>query len=80
MSAVQFGVGLFPTESPRRMVELIKLAEDLGYTCAYVGDSQMIWREAYTILGAAAMATSRITLATGVTNPLTRDRSVIAAG
>jgi 5,10-methylenetetrahydromethanopterin reductase len=62
------------------MVTLTKLAEDLGYTCAYVGDSQMIWREAYTILGAAAMATSRITLATGVTNPLTRDPSVIAAG
>jgi 5,10-methylenetetrahydromethanopterin reductase len=61
------------------MVELTKLAEDLDYTCAYIGDSQMIWREAYTILGAAALATSRITLATGVTNPITRDPSVLAA-
>ena len=30
---VTFGLGLFPTESPRRMVELTKLAEDLGFSC-----------------------------------------------
>ena len=76
---VSIGIGLFPTEPPRRMVELTKLSEDLGYSCAYIGDSQMIWREAYTILGAAAMATSRIVLASGVTNPITRDPSVLAA-
>jgi 5,10-methylenetetrahydromethanopterin reductase len=62
------------------MVELITLAEQLGYGAVYVGDSQMIWREAYTILGAAALATSRITLAAGVTNPVTRDLGVVAAG
>src|SRR5919199_4378252 len=77
---VTFGLGLFPTESPRRMVELTRLAEDLGFACVYIGDSQMIWREAYVILGAAAMATSRVTLATGVTNPVTRDPTVVAAG
>ena len=62
------------------MVALIKLSEDLGFSCAYVGDSQMIWREAYVILGAAAMVTKKITLATGVTNPITRDLGVIAGG
>lgn len=77
--AIQFGVGLFPTESANRMVELTKLAEDTGYGCAYIGDSQMIWRETYIILGAAAMVTSRITLATGVTNPVTRDPAVLAS-
>jgi len=75
-----FGLGLFPTESPRRMVDLARLAEDLGFACVYLGDSQMIWREAYVILGAMAMATSTITLATGVTNPVTRDPTVVAAG
>lgn len=80
MNSVTFGLGLFPTESFRRMVALVQLAEDLGFSCAYIGDSQMIWREAYVILGAAAMATKRITLATGVTNPVTRDLGVIAAG
>lgn len=80
MAPITFGVGLFPTEPPPRMLELIKLSEDLGYSCAYIGDSQMIWREPYVILGAAAMATTRITLATGVTNPITRDLGVLAAG
>ncbi|HEY7067981.1 MAG TPA: LLM class flavin-dependent oxidoreductase [Chloroflexota bacterium] len=80
MANVTFGLGLFPTEPPRRMVDLTRLAEELGFGCVYIGDSQMIWREAYVILGAAAMATSRITLATGVTNPVTRDPTVVAAG
>jgi len=80
MKNVKVGIGLFPTESFQRMVSLIKLSEDLGFSCAYVGDSQMIWREAYVILGAAAMATKRIALATGVTNPVTRDLGVIASG
>jgi 5,10-methylenetetrahydromethanopterin reductase len=62
------------------MLTLIKLAEDVGFSCAYIGDSQMIWREPFVLLGAAAMATKRITLATGVTNPITRDLGVIAAG
>ena len=39
----------------------------------------MIWREPYVILGAAAMVTKHITLATGVTNPITRDLGVLAA-
>lgn len=80
MATIACGLGLFPTESPRRMVELTQLAESLGFACAYLGDSQMIWREAYVLLGAAAMVTRRITLATGVTNPVTRDPSVVAAG
>ena len=80
MSGVKFGVGLFPTEPLPRMLELIKLSEEVGFSCAYIGDSQMIWREPYVLLGAAAMVTKHITLATGVTNPITRDLGVIAAG
>lgn len=76
---MRFGLGLFPTESPQRIVGLVKLAEDLGFSTVYVGDSQMIWREMYVILGAAATATSRLTLSAGVTNPLTRDPAVTAA-
>ena len=80
MTTVQLGLGLFPTEPSKRIVELTRLAEDLGFATVYIGDSQMIWREAYAILGAAATATSKVTLATGVTNPITRDPAVIAAG
>jgi 5,10-methylenetetrahydromethanopterin reductase len=72
-------LGLFPTEPPRRLLDLIRLAEELGYQAVYVGDSQMIWREAFSLLGAAAVVTSRIRLAPGVTNPVTRDPAVVAA-
>jgi 5,10-methylenetetrahydromethanopterin reductase len=80
MSAVTYGVGLFPIEPLPRMLTLTKLAEKVGFSCAYIGDSQMIWREPYVMLGAAAMVTKHITLATGVTNPITRDLGVLAAG
>jgi 5,10-methylenetetrahydromethanopterin reductase len=76
----ELSLGLFPTEPPGRLVDLIRLAEQLGYACVYVGDSQMIWREAFVVLGAAARATSHIRLATGVSNPITRDPAVLAAG
>ena len=79
MTGVKFGVGLFPIEPLPRMLTLVKLSEELGFSCAYIGDSQMIWREPYVILGAAAMVTKHITLATGVTNPITRDPGVLAA-
>src|SRR5947209_9975371 len=76
---MEISLGLFPTEEPRRLLELIALAETLGYHTVYVGDSQMIWREAFVLLGAAALTTSRIRLATGVTNPITREPAVVAA-
>ena len=79
MKDVTYSLGLFPTEPPHRILELIRLAEQIGYSAVYLGDSQMIWREAYVILGAAAQATTRITLAPGVTNPVTRDPAVVAA-
>lgn len=79
MTGVKFGVGLFPIEPLPRMLTLVKLSEELGFSCAYIGNSQMIWREPYVILGAAAMVTKHITLATGVTNPITRDPGVLAA-
>jgi 5,10-methylenetetrahydromethanopterin reductase len=79
VATIPYSLGLFPIEPPGRLIHLTKLAEDLGYSCVLIGDSQMIWREAYVLLGAAAMATSSIILSTGVTNPITRDPSVVGA-
>ena len=73
------GLGLFPTQPPGELLETIKLAEQLGYSHVWLGDSQVIWREVYVNLGAAAMATERVTLAAGVTNPITRDLTVTAS-
>ena len=76
---MNFGVGLFPTEPLPRMVELAKLSERLGYSNIWIGDSHLIWREAYVNMVAAALNTSKVRLGTGVTNPLTRHPSVIAS-
>lgn len=73
------GVGLFPTEPVGRMCEYTALAERLGYDHVWFGDSQNIWRESSTTMGAAAVGTSRVVLGTGVTNAVTRHVSVLAS-
>ena len=73
------GIGLFGTEPVARMARLVGVAEELGFGNAWIGDSQNIWREAYVTLGAAAVATDRIVLGTGVTNAITRHVSVLAS-
>lgn len=76
---VSKGVGLFPTEPPHRMRELVHLAESLGYDNVWFGDSQNIWRDAYVTMAAAAVGTERLIFGTGVTNAVTRHRSVLAS-
>lgn len=72
MGAYFFGVELHEYYDASTIVAEIELAEKLGYGAVWLGDSQMIWREMYVLLGAAARATSRVLLGTGVTNPITR--------
>jgi 5,10-methylenetetrahydromethanopterin reductase len=79
VSSMEFGVGLFPTEPLPKMIQLAKLAEELGYSHVWIGDSHLIWREAYVNMAAAALNTKTVKLGTGVTNPLTRHPSVVAS-
>ncbi|MBY4212516.1 LLM class flavin-dependent oxidoreductase [Rhodococcus fascians] len=74
------GVGLFPTEPIGSVRDYVHLAESLGYDNVWFGDSQNIWRESQTAMGAAAVGTSRIIFGTGVTNAVTRHQSVLASG
>src|SRR5262245_16912874 len=77
---MKFGVGLFPTEPLQRMIHLAKLSEELGYSHVWIGDSHLIWREAFVNMAAVALNTTKVTISTGVTNPLTRHPSVLASG
>jgi 5,10-methylenetetrahydromethanopterin reductase len=79
MSDFEFGVGLFPTEPLQQMIHLAKVTEELGYSHIWVGDSHLIWREAYVNMAAMALNTTRVKLGTGVTNPLTRHPSVVGS-
>jgi 5,10-methylenetetrahydromethanopterin reductase len=80
LSVFEFGVGLFPTEPLQKMIHLAKVTEESGYTHIWVGDSHLIWREAYINMAAMALNTTKVKLGTGVTNPLTRHPSVVASG
>ncbi len=55
-------------------------AEELGYTHAWLADSQMLWSDCYATLALAATQTSRIKLGTGVAVTGTRPAAVNAAG
>jgi 5,10-methylenetetrahydromethanopterin reductase len=79
VSAFDFGVGLFPTEPLQKMVQLAKLSEELGFSHIWVGDSHLIWREAYVNMAAVVLNTAKVKIGTGVTNPLTRHPSVVAS-
>lgn len=55
-----------------------KRAEDLGYACAWFYDTPMINAELFTIMGAAAVNTTRIRLGTGVLVPSNRIEPTVA--
>ena len=75
---MNYGVGIVSNLPLPRVVEQVKLAEELGYESVWMIDSQLTCRELYVTLTACALATSRIKLAAGVTAPRTRHASVTA--
>ena len=79
MSGFDFGVGLFPTEPLQKMIHLARVSEESGYSHIWVGDSHLIWREAYVNMTAMMLNTTKVKFGTGVTNPLTRHPSVLAS-
>ena len=79
MSDFDFGVGLFPTEPLQKMIHLAKVSEESGFSHIWVGDSHLIWREAYVNMTAMMLNTTKVKFGTGVTNPLTRHPSVLAS-
>ena len=61
-------------------IDYIVRAEELGYSHAWLADSQMLWSDCYAALALAATRTSRINLGTGVAVSGTRPAAVNAAG
>lgn len=60
-------------------IEYIMRAEQLGFSHAWLADSQMIWSDVYATLALAATQTNRIRLGTGVAVAATRPAPVTAA-
>ncbi|HEY2592356.1 MAG TPA: LLM class flavin-dependent oxidoreductase [Chloroflexota bacterium] len=79
MTSVQFGVGFAPSVPAPAVIDAAKLAERLGFDVFWITDSHMAVREAMSMLGALAVATTRISLGTGVSHLAGRHPTVIAS-
>jgi len=65
-------------ETTARAIEAILAAETAGFDAAWASEDPDNW-DAIAILSAAAVRTERITLATGVVNPVYRNPALLAA-
>jgi probable F420-dependent oxidoreductase len=76
---LSFGVTVLPDPPSARFLELIALAERHGFEYAWTYDSHVLWQESVPLLATAAHETSKIKLGHFVTNPATRDPTVLAS-
>src|ERR671936_223051 len=76
---LSFGVTVLPDPPHQRMIELMQLAERLGFEYAWTYDSHILWQESYATLPLAADKTERIKLGHFVTNPGIRDPTITAS-
>ena len=68
-----------PIPPARRVVDLAKRAEANGFTHVWVFDSPVLWQEPFVILARILAETERIIVGPMVTNPGTRDWTVLAS-
>src|SRR3954467_12737817 len=79
LGLMDFGVTVLPDPPFSRWLELIQLAERHGFGYAWTYDSHVLWQESIPMLAIAARETSTIKLGHFVTNPATRDPTVLAS-
>jgi probable F420-dependent oxidoreductase len=76
---LSFGVTVLPDPPYQRLIELMQLAERHGFEYGWTYDSHVLWQESTPTLALAAEATERIKLGHMVTNPGTREPTVVAS-
>jgi probable F420-dependent oxidoreductase len=76
---MDFGMTVMPDPPYQRFIELVQLAEGLGFDYGWTYDSHVLWQESIPTLALAAKATSTIKLGHMVTNPGTREPTVLAS-
>jgi 5,10-methylenetetrahydromethanopterin reductase len=68
---MQLGLTLNPTDSPKRVCEVVRKAERYGFDFCYIAD-QGFQRDVFVTLTAVLANTDRIRVGAGVTNPFSR--------
>jgi probable F420-dependent oxidoreductase len=76
---VDFGVVLQTDPPARRVVELAKLAESLGFRYVWTFDSPVLWQEPFVIYSQILAGTRSVMVGPMVTNPLSRSWEVTAS-
>jgi probable F420-dependent oxidoreductase len=77
--ALTFGVTVLPDPPYTRFLELIELAESHGFQYGWTYDSHVLWHESIPLLALAVDRTETMKLGHFVTNPATRDPTVLAS-
>ena len=77
--AITFGVTVLPDPPYQRFLELLALAEQQGFEYGWTYDSHILWQESIPLLALAAEHTSTMKLGHFVTNPGTREPTVLAS-
>jgi probable F420-dependent oxidoreductase len=76
---ISFGVTVLPDPPFARFLELLQLAEQHGFEYGWTYDSHVLWQESIPLLALAADRTSTLKLGHFVTNPGTREPTVLAS-
>jgi len=76
---VEFGVVLQTDPPASRVVDYAKRAEGLGFSHAWTFDSHVLWQEPFVIYSRILAETERMVVGPMVTNPGTRDWTVLAS-
>jgi probable F420-dependent oxidoreductase len=76
---VEFGVVLQPNPPASRVIDLAKKAEAAGFGYGWTFDSHVLWQETFVLYPLLLEATSSMVIGPMVTNPGTRDWSVIGS-
>ena len=77
--ALSFGVTVRPDPPATRLVELMALGEENGFEIGWTYDSHVLWQDSFPLLTLAIQATSRMRFGHLVTNPGTREPTVVAS-
>ena len=76
---MEFGVVLQTHPPASRVVDLARLAENHGFDYVWTFDSHLLWEEPFVIYSAILGATRKVVVGPMVTNPATRDWTVLAS-
>ncbi len=76
---MEFGVVLQNDPPASRVVDLARQAETHGFDYVWTFDSHLLWQEPFVVFSQILAATRRVIVGPMVTNPATRDWTVLAS-